>query len=137
MSDINLLSKRVRRTEVSDLTLTEELVEVRASLRALYEAVLHIAKRLPPAALGSTAADVLMTPPWFKNEPTGNVLPPPSGLDLQQAGLGSLRFKLTLLTAEQLAEFHRCQFRAAELMEKLRKREIERAARLKKDGPTL
>lgn len=137
MSDINLLSKRVRRTEVSNLALAEEVVEIRSSLRALYEAVLLVSKRLPPSTLGSSAADVLMTPPWYLNKRTANVLPPPSGIDLQQSGIGPLRLKLSLLTEEELAEFHRCQFRAAELLEILRSRETERAAKLKKEGPAL
>ena len=136
MSDINILAKRVRRTEVSDLIQAEEIVEIRASMRALYEAVLLISKRLPPAIIGSPVADVLIAPPWYKNELTGDVLPPPSGLDLEQAGLGILRAKLKLLSEEQLAEFHRLQFRAAALLEDLRKKEIERAAKLTKDGQT-
>jgi len=136
MNDTDLFPKRVRRCEVSSLIFAEELAYHRASLRALYDAVLLLCRRLPESALGSAPADALMLPPWHENPKTGNVLPPPPGLDLDQKGLGAFRLKLTLLAADQLSEIHRIQNCLAEHNEKILKREAERAARLKKDGPT-
>jgi len=139
MNDINLLSKRVRRGEVTELALAEEVSEIRASLRAVYEAIILISRRLPPATLGSDPADVLMLPPWHDSPKTGGVLPPPRGLDLEQKGLGSLRATLSLLLAEQLAEVHRCQERHVVLLDTLLKREAERELKLRKftPGPTM
>jgi|GEM_PF-5895585 len=137
MNDASLLPKRIRRCEVSDLVFAEELAEVRSSLRAIYEAILLICRRLPESALGSAPADVLMLPPWHENPQTGNVLPPPRGLAIEQAGLGAYRMKLSLLAAEELAAVHSAQTRLCEHREALLKRESARAATLKKTGPVL
>lgn len=137
MNDADFIPKRIRRCEVSNLVYADELAYHRALLRALYEALLFVCRRLPNSDLGSAPADVLMLPPWHESPQTGNVLPPPLGLAVDQTGLGAFRLKLSLLTAEELAEYHRIQNRLPEQREKLTKRETERAARIKKDGPTL
>ena len=91
MNDTDFLPKRIRRCEVSDLVFCEEMAYHRASLRALYEAVLLLCRRLPESALGSAPADVLMLPAWFECPETANVLPPPPDLDLDQKGLEAVR----------------------------------------------
>ena len=78
-----------------------------------------------------------MLPPWHESPQTGNVLPPPRGLALDQIGLGAFRMKLSLLAAEELAAVHSAQTRLCEHREALLKREAARAAALKKNGPTL
>lgn len=142
MINTDLLAKRIRRCEVSDLVILDELLDLRASQRAIYDTLLVISRRLPPATLGSAPADILMLPPWYESPKTGNLLPFPAGIDTEKPGLGALRLKLSLLTAEELAAFRAAQTRIADHNETLQKREKERDAILKKggiknEGPTL
>lgn len=137
MNDASLLPKRIRRCEVSDMVFAEELTDLRAAVRALYESLLLVCRRLPESALGSAPADMLMMPPWYESPCTGDVLPPPLGLVLDQSGLGAFRFKLSLLSPEQLAELQSRQTRLPEQLEKLRKREADREKQLKQGGPRL
>lgn len=142
MINTDLLPKRIRRCEVSDLIFLDELLDVRASLRAIYDTLLVVSRRLPPATLGSTPADLLMLPPWYEAPKTANLLPFPAGIDIEKPGLGALRFKLASLAAEELAAFRAAQNRIADHKDTLLKREKERDAILKKggiknEGPTL
>ena len=94
MPDPNIIPKRVRRCEVSDLVLAEEVADIRHALRALYETILLLCRRIPPTSLGADPVDTLMQPKWFQNAKAGNVLAPPCGLDLSQPGLGSFNFRV-------------------------------------------
>jgi len=136
----NLIAKRVRRCEVSDLVFTDELTDLRSAVRALYEAVLLISRRIPRATLGSDPADILMMPPWYVSPKTGDLLPPPAGLDITQEkqGFSALRLKLSTLTDDQQAAVRAAQNRLPELREMLMKREVEREKQLKQQGgPTM
>ena len=134
MIDPNLLPKRIRRCEVTDLVIFEEFADIRASLRALYETLLLICRRLPPAAVGADPADVLMVPPWYESPQTGNLIPFPAGIDTEYPGLGALRHKLGFMTEDQLAAFRAAQVRVAKHREALLQREKEREVRLKNKG---
>jgi len=139
MSDTDLLAKRVRRCEVVDLDLIDEVVEMRACLRAVYECLAKMQRRLPPASTTAEAdpMEILMNPPWHVNEATGNVLPPPFGFDVEQRGLAAFRMRLKQLSEEQRAEVLKAQQRHSKRAEILRKREAERKAKREKTGKGL
>lgn len=136
MPDPNILPKRVRRCEVSDLVFAEEIAEIRQAIRALYETLLLLCRRIPASTLGADPVDTLMMPKWFENPKTGNVLPSPRGLDLSQPGLGAYNFRVNLLPPLELAAMHEAQDRIFDLLTKLRQREQDREKELKSKGLT-
>ena len=131
----DLIAKRVRRCEVTGLDLAEDISDLKAAVRTLYETVLILARRLPPTStVGADPFDVLMLPPWYKCPSTGNVLPPPVGLDLDTRGLAAFRMRLNELTAAERDEITRCQNRHRLRLETLRTRESDRKAQLEKSA---
>ena len=130
MPEVNILPKRIRRCEVTNLILTEETAEIRNALRAIYESILIICRRLPPTSLGADPVDALMLPAWYQNPKTGNVLPPPRDLDLSKPRLGTYNFRVNLLKPLELAELNQAQKRICELLETLQKREKAREAEI-------
>jgi len=79
---------------------------MKACLRAVYECLAKMQRRLPPASTTAEAdpMEILMNPPWHKKPATGNVLSPPVGCDLEQMGLAAFRMRLVQLNEEQRAE---------------------------------
>ncbi|MFZ4776712.1 MAG: hypothetical protein ACOYM3_15180 [Terrimicrobiaceae bacterium] len=127
----DLIAKRVRRCEVTELDHAEDIADLKAAVRALYETVLLLARRLPPTStVGADPFDLLMIPPWFKSPSTGNVLPPPAGLDLETRGLAAFRMRLNALSVSERDEITRCQERHRVRLETLRTREAERKAQM-------
>lgn len=124
MSDI--LQKRTRRNEVSILLLTEEVTELKYVLHSVYNAILHLSRKVPQES-GATASEMLMMPPWYRSPATGNVLPHPKDLDLTQRGLGGFNVKLSMLQQIERDEITKRQFRIYEHGQELEKREKERA----------
>ncbi len=127
-----MLAKRVRRCEVSNLEQAEDISEIRSALRALYEALIHLARRVPSSSVGADPIDMLMLPPWHKNPATGNILPPPAGLDLDTRGLAAFRYRLEQLTIDEGEVIKQCQERHKRRLETLRTREAERKTQLEK-----
>lgn len=124
MSDI--LQKRTRRNEVSILLLTEEITELKYVLHSVYNAILHLSRKIPEDT-GATAAEMLMMPPWYRSPATANVIPYPANLDLSQRGLGGFNVKLSMLQQIERDEITKKQFRIFEHKQELEKREKERA----------
>ena len=124
MSDI--LQKRTRRNEVSILILTEEITELKYVLHSVYNAILHLSRKVPQET-GATAAEMLMMPPWYHSPKTGDVMPYPANLDLSQRGLGSFNLKISMLQQIERDEIRKRQYRIYEHLQELEKREKERA----------
>ena len=135
MTDPNILPKRIRRCEVANLILTEEVAEIRCVLRAVYESILLICRRLPESTTGADAdpVEMLMLPPWLRNPETADMLPPPLHLDLKQIGCENLRQRLDHLSHDEQSAIRTSQIRVFELRTKLKKFEADREVRLKSE----
>ena len=107
---------------------------MRAALRALYEALILLARRVPQSSVGADPVDMLMLPAWYKSPGTKDVLPPPAGLDLDARGLAAYRYRLDQLTIEEREAIKRSQDRHRLRLETLRVREAERKAKIEKQS---
>lgn len=131
----DMIAKRVRRCEISNLTTAEEIAEIRMALRAIYEALIALSRRVTPIDnFSADPIDILLCPSWHTDEATGNILPPPDGVNIETGKLGAIRLYLNRLSDEQATELSRRRLRHKKHLEMLIKREEEREARLKKEN---